>query len=209
MRKSLYGLIRDLHLYFGLFISPLVLVFAASVFVLVHPSGCRPARPAPAERVVSNLRIEEGLEKLSGRARIEAVRQVLEQAGVRGEIGFIRHLVREHRLAVPVSVPGRESEVDIDLSVRSATIFERETGVLESVVLLHKSPGPHLVDIRMNWLPMRIWRGMSDATVYLIFFISASGIYLWAVIRSERRPGIALLVAGAVSLAGLIYALIG
>jgi hypothetical protein len=32
-----YRLIRDLHLYGGLFISPFVVLFSTSVFFLVHP----------------------------------------------------------------------------------------------------------------------------------------------------------------------------
>ena len=36
MRGRFYRLIRDLHLYFGLLISPFVLLFAISVFFLVH-----------------------------------------------------------------------------------------------------------------------------------------------------------------------------
>ena len=34
--KQFYAVTRDLHLYFGLFISPLVLVFAISAVFLVH-----------------------------------------------------------------------------------------------------------------------------------------------------------------------------
>jgi hypothetical protein len=55
---------------------------------------------------------------------------------------------------------------------------------------------------------MRVWRWLADATVYLVIFITASGIYLWTVLRSERRTGIALLVAGAVSFFGVVYALV-
>ena len=36
MNKRFYLITRDLHLYFGLFVSPFVLVFAFSVFFLVH-----------------------------------------------------------------------------------------------------------------------------------------------------------------------------
>src|SRR5262245_26447874 len=36
MSRPVYRVIRDLHLYSGLFISPFILVFAVSVFFLVH-----------------------------------------------------------------------------------------------------------------------------------------------------------------------------
>jgi len=55
---------------------------------------------------------------------------------------------------------------------------------------------------------MRAWRWMADATVYLILFISVSGIYLWYVLRAERSVGFILLFAGALSFFGMAYALV-
>ena len=62
--------------------------------------------------------------------------------------------------------------------------------------------------IRGNWVYMRVWRWLADAAVYLVLFLSLSGIYLWAVLRAERRTGLALIAAGAFSVFGLVYALI-
>lgn len=209
MQRSFYVVTRDLHLYAGLFISPFVVVFALSVFALVHPPGSAPsaAEVHPA-RSVQNLEIVPGVENLSGRVRVDAVRSLLDRAGVHGEIGFIRHIPGEHRLIIPVSVPGRETTFDLDLATRTATITDRDTGVWDALILLHKAPGPHLVDIRMNWVFMRAWHWLADATVYLLLFISVSGIYLWTVLRSERRVGIAMLIAGAASFFGVAYALV-
>jgi len=209
MQRGFYRVTRDLHLYAGLFISPFVVLFAVSVFLLVHPPGSPPsASAARAAGPAQNPEIPPGLENLSGRARVDAVRPLLDRAGVHGEIGFIRYLPKEHRLSIPVSVPGRETTFEIDLRARSATISNQDTGVWDALVQLHKSPGPHLAEIRMNWIAMRIWRGLADATVYLLLFISASGIYLWTVLRLERRVGIAMLMAGAVSFFGMVYALV-
>jgi hypothetical protein len=149
------------------------------------------------------------VEALSGRARVDAVRFLLDQAHIRGEIGFVQYSPKEHRLSFPVSVPGRETAFSLDLATRTATIIERDTGIADALILLHKSPGPHLAEIRMNWFPMLAWRWLADATVYLVLFISISGIYLWAVLRSERRVGIAMLIAGAVCFFGMVYAIAG
>jgi len=54
---------------------------------------------------------------------------------------------------------------------------------------------------------MQAWRWLADTTAYLILFISVSGIYLWYVLRTERRVGFVLLFAGALSFLGLAYAL--
>jgi hypothetical protein len=207
MPRRLYLILRDLHLYCGLFISPFVVLFALSVFVLVHPRGV--TAPPSSSRLVRNLALPSNLESLSGRARVHAVRPVLEQAGIGGEIGFIRYIPKEHRLEIPVTVPGRETTLDLNLSARTATITERKTGLLDALVQLHKAPGPHLADIRMNWIPMAVWRWFADATVYLLVFLTASGIYLWAVLRAERRVGFVLLTAGALTFFGMAYGLAG
>jgi hypothetical protein len=117
-------------------------------------------------------------------------------------------MVKEGKLAIPVTIPGRETTVSISITNREATIVTRETGLANALVTLHKSPGQHGPDIRMNWLFMRVWRWMADTTVYLILFISVSGIYLWYVLRAERTVGVILLFAGALSFFGMAYALI-
>jgi hypothetical protein len=207
MRGRFYRLIRDLHLYVGLFISPFVLLFAISVFFLVHSWLPRRASETSTTQVVSALALPGDLPNLSGRPLIDALKPTLEKAGVRGEVGFVRHMVKEQKLIIPVTIPGRETTVSISIANREATIVTRETGLAHALVTLHKSPGQHGPDIRMNWFYMRAWRWMADSTVYLILFISVSGIYLWYVLRAERSVGLILLFAGALSFFGMAYAL--
>jgi hypothetical protein len=207
MKERFYRLIPDLHLYCGLFISPFVLVFAISVVFLVHSWLPRIASETSTTRVVSALPLPGDLARLSGRPLIEALKPALEKAEVRGEVGFVRHLVNEGKLFIPVTVPGRETTVSISLARREATIVTRETGWAAALVTLHKSPGPHGPHIRMNWLFMRAWRWLADATVYLTLFISVSGVYLWYVPRAERSVGFILLGAGALAFFGMAYAL--
>jgi hypothetical protein len=75
------------------------------------------------------------------------------------------------------------------------------------MVYLHKMPGQHLPNLRGNWVWLRLWKYFADGTVYLTMFVSISGIYLWVVLRAERRIGLTLIAAGALSLSGLVYAL--
>src|SRR5438477_12053828 len=92
MRGRFYRLIRDLHMYLGLFISPFVLVFAISVFFLVHSWLPRIASETSTTRVVSALPLPRDLQMLSGRPLIDALKPTLEKADVRGEVGFVRHM---------------------------------------------------------------------------------------------------------------------
>jgi hypothetical protein len=208
MNGRLHRFARDLHLYFGLFITPFVLLFAVSVFFLVH-AWLPKAVPNPAgARLVADLPLPANLDQLSGRERIDALRPALRHAHVEGEIGWIQHLAKENRLIIPVTVPGRVTTVRIDIAKREAAIEELGTGLADSLVMLHKSPGPHLAGIRMNWFPMRIWFWLADATVYLLLFITVSGIYLWHVLRADRRIGLTLVSLGALSFFTIIYALV-
>jgi len=207
MRGRFYRLIRDLHLYFGLFISPFVLVFAISVFFLVHSWRPRMASETSSTRVVSALPLPGDLQMLSGRPLIDALKPALEKAEVRGEVGFVRHMVKEDKFIIPVTIPGRETTVSISIASREATIVTRETGLADALVTLHKFPGQHGSNIRMNWFYIRAWGWMADATVYVILFVSLSGIYLWYVLRAERSVGYVLLLVGALSFFGMAYAL--
>lgn len=207
MRGRFYLLIRDLHLYLGLFSSPFVLVFAISVFFLVHTWLPKFGSDVSTTRVVSGLLLPANLQTLSGRPLIDALKPVLEKAEVPGEVGFVQHLVKEEKLIIPVTVPGRETIVTIHITSRGATIVTRETGLAGAMATLHRSPGEHAPSIRMNWFYMKAWRWLADTTAYLILFISVSGIYLWYVLRAERRVGFVLLFAGALSFFGLTYAL--
>lgn len=205
--RRFYLLARDLHLYVGLFLSPFVLVFAVSVFYLVHGLAQRPAPGQSASRTVNDLVLPPGLAGMQGRARVDALRPVLDQAGVSGEIDFVRHLPGEHRLIVPVRLPNRDAIVSLAYAQRTATISTRDHSLSDALVYLHRMPGPHNADVRGNSPLVRWWRVLADATACLTLFITVSGIYLWAALKAERRTGFVLILAGAITFWGLVYAI--
>jgi hypothetical protein len=207
MNKSFRQLLRDLHLYVGLFLSPFVLVFAGSVIFLVHswvPGGGAPARTWDE----TNLSLPAGFEQLKGREQVDAAHTLLDRIGIRGEIWNIRQFPKERRFEITVNVPGSETIVNLKVDTRSATIAQRNTGMADALIYLHKLPGPHLEAIRGNSFVIDIWRWMADATVHMLLFMSISGVYLWAVLRAERRVGLILLAAGTLSFGGIVYALV-
>jgi hypothetical protein len=202
----LYRWLRDLHLYFGLFISPFILLFAASVFYLNHGKLIAGA-DAPVE-TYRDLVVPDGFDRLKGREAVDRAAAILPQLRVSGEIGFLRYVAKDRHLIFPVSKAGSEATVDVDLDARTATVKRRPMNVMESLSYLHKMPGPHNVAIRGNWIGTEIWRLFADATIYLLLFISLSGVYLWWAIKAERRIGFSVLAAGAFTFAGLVYAVI-
>ncbi len=208
MQKIAYRWTRDLHLYFGLFVSPFVLLFAVSIFYLNHARP--PAHSAVvAAPVVHAIRVPLGIEEAKDRERLRLVSEILKQVGVIGEIQFIRSIPDERRIVIPVVRPGVETTVDVNLAQAKAEVTERSTGLWSAVSYLHRSPGPHNASIRGNWFWTRAWRWLADGTVYLVLFLSLSGIYLWTALRSERRVGLALIAAGTLSFGGIVYAIVG
>ena len=205
MAKRFYTVTRDLHLYLGLFISPFVLVFAVTVFFFVHAITPKFVAETTQTRAVNAISLPPDLSKLSGRALIDGLKPTLLSINVPGEIGYIRHVVSDDTLVIPVSVPGRATTVTIRIAQREATIVTRETGIADALMTLHRSPGEHSPALSMNWFPMRVWRWFSDATAYLTLFITVSGVYLWYVLRAERRIGYVLLGTGTFVFFGLAY----
>jgi hypothetical protein len=201
-----YRWTRDLHLYFGLFISPFVLLFSVSVLFLNH-AKVRTDDPTWIE-TFRPVEVPEGIDVAQGPAAVALAKRVMTQAHIDGEIGFTRFVRTSRHFVFPVSRPGMEATVDLDVDGRSILVSRRKTGLLEASAYLHKMPGPHNANIRGNWIWTRIWRPFTDATIYLTLFISVSGVYMWYVLRAERRVGIVLLTAGAASLVGIIYAVI-
>ena len=202
----LYRWVRDLHLYSGLFISPFILLFALSVLYLNH--GKLILDQAPPLEAYPNLQLPDGLDRFKGVEAVERVKTILPQVGVKGEIGYVRYNAKDGRLIFPVSKADAEATVDVDLSSRSATVTRRQMSLWESLAYLHRMPGPHNVAIRGNWIGTRVWRALADTSIYLLLFISISGIYLWWAIKAERKAGFRLLATGAATFFGLIYALI-
>jgi hypothetical protein len=201
-----YRWLRDLHLYFGLFISPFVLLFATSVFYLNH-GKLRQSTP-PDRETFRELRIPDGFDRVNGREAVERAKEIVAQVGVSGEVGLPRYASKDRHLIFPVSKAGLESTVRVDLDARTATVTRRRMSLWESLAYLHKMPGPHNLAIRGNWIGTNVWRWFADATIYLLLFISASGLYLWWAVKAERRIGLTLLTAGAVTLLGLVYAIV-
>ena len=202
----LYRWTRDLHLYFGLFISPYVLLFAASVLFLNHAKV--PTDQFTSVETVQDVSIPQNVESARGPDAVAHAKTIMQQLKLTGEVGFTRYVKQTNHFMFPLSRPGLETTVDVDLQAQSATISRRVTSFWEALSYLHKMPGPHNVNIRGNWFMTRVWRWFADATVYLLLFITVSGLYLWYAIKAERRIGFALLTAGAMSFFGLIYAAI-
>ena len=98
-----------------------------------------------------------------------------------------------------ITRPRQRIIINVDLESQKAEIERRHTGIWSTLFYLHRTPGPHNIKFRANWFYAKVWALLAYATVYLFVFISASGIYIWHVIKAERKIGLILLGAGILS----------
>jgi hypothetical protein len=201
--KRVYRWTRDLHLYVGLFISPVLLLYAVTVVLLNHaylPWGGEDGAEPSTRTVTVTVPDEEN--------SLDLARSIREQIGESAEIGYVNLNQEKQRLSFPLEKPGERGMVHVDLATGVAEIETRQTGVWDAMIYLHEMPGPHNVAIRGNWLFTRLWGWVADATVYFILFVTATGVYLWTVLKAERKAGLIALGGGALSFFLLLFALI-
>ena len=53
-----------------------------------------------------------------------------------------------------------------------------------------------------------MWGWVADSVVYITLFLTVTGIYLWLVLKSERKAGMLALGSGAFGFAAILYALL-
>jgi hypothetical protein len=204
--SRIYAWTRDVHLYFGLFTSPWILAFALSVIFLNHTWD--PGEPSgDVLQSTAVVDVPPGFDEKEGMERVQLAKQILDQLGVSGEIGYISHRKQDQHYVIPVSKPGWQATVELNAEDGSVAVEEQYTGTADALNYLHKSPGPHNVNIRGNWLLTRVWKSSVDTFVYLLLLISASGIYLWLALRAERKAGLVALASGAVCFLTILFAL--
>lgn len=192
--KGFYQWTRSAHLYLGIFICPFLLVYAISTILLNH--SVRPT-PQQSDPEVVPLNLTEGQ---TGEALVE---NVLTQLKLSGEIAG-RGMVRNGKTVIRVQRPGRVKVVTVDLAKSEASLVERNTGLLGALNFLHFNPGLHRTP---QWFIIKLWGWIADAVVYFTLFLTLSGIYLWALIKSERKAGWLAFGAGLATFTFLVAAL--
>jgi hypothetical protein len=197
--KKIYSLIRGLHLYFGLFISPFILVF--SISVLVFNNGGFLNKFLPVEKLSE---VRTGLDNIPyDTTDLGTAKAIIGKLGIEGEIDFIAK--NSGTISFPVNKPGLKTRVELDTNTKIVTITRQKEGLLRGLSYLHIMPGQHNAKIRGNSVFIKIWRKMADAVVYLLIFLTTSGIFLWYFTGSERESGVFALIFGGIIFTSLLY----
>ena len=205
--KKFYQIIKDLHFYIGLFISPFILVFAISALVLNHDfvdwqDNWQDWYFSVNEKVDETYRIDI---PTPDKSNIDFARDIQKQVNISGEIaGVFRDSIQ---IYIPVTKPGHRVSIRADLVTGLAYIHSEKTNLWKKMIWLHKMPGPHNANIRGNWIYTKIWKSLVDFSVVFLLFSSITGITLWYYFKSERIIGLIALLIGFLSIASLVMGL--
>jgi hypothetical protein len=196
--KKYYLPVRALHLYIGLLISPIVLIFALSVLTFNHPQFINeifPSKEQPAFEVKLDSIPVRSTDMLTARA-------ILKKLEITGEVDYINK--NDSSMFFPVRTPGKLYRISVNTHSRTASITRTDLGALRGTTYMHYMPGPHNAAIRGNSGFMKAWRYLVDTTVYSLLFLTISGVFLWYFLQSERKSGIYAAAIGVLFLIGLL-----
>src|SRR4051812_3979228 len=135
--KKYYPPIRALHLYFGLFISPFVLIFSISVIIFNHPGLINRVNP-----VKSLPDIRTKLDKIPyDTTDLQTAKAIIKKLNINGEIDFISK--KDSSISFPVNKPGLKTYIKVNTTNDSVLITRKYEGALRATTYLHSMPGPH------------------------------------------------------------------
>ena len=196
--KKYYPLLRGLHLYFGLFITPFVLIFSISVLVFNHPGLIdimSPIEPSTETRMKLDKIPYDTTDLLTARA-------IIEKLEIEGEIDFINQ--NDDRISFPVKKPGLKTQIIVNKHTDSVFITQQNEGAYRALTFLHSMPGAHNVKIRGNSGYIQVWRVLADVVVYVLIFLTISGVFLWYFLKVERNFGYFSIALGLIIFTSLL-----
>jgi hypothetical protein len=197
--KDYFALIRELHVYFGLFITPFILIFSISVLAFNHTGLLNRINPVkPVHEIKARLdRIPFDTTTLG------TAKGIIRDLALKGEIDFI--IKNDSQIYFPLNKPGLKTRIAVNTINDSVVIIQQREGSVRAMNYLHIMPGQHNAAVRGNSMFMKIWRIIADAVVFLLLFLVVSGIYLWYIPETERIAGFFFLIMGLLFFSGLLF----
>ncbi len=120
---------------------------------------------------------------------------IIQQLNINGEIDWISKT--DSTFSFPVNKPGLVKRISVNTKTGSVLITQQDEGLLNGMTYLHTMPGQHNAKLRGNSLFMRAWRIATDIVVYVVLFVSVTGIFMWYFLRPEKKLGLLSLGVGA------------
>lgn len=193
------------HYYVGLYLLVFLWFFSISGLILNHSSwSVAQFWKARRETVVEHV-----IRAPSTSSDVGMASDLMQQLGIKGEIGEIKRSPEGSSVDIQVVKPGHVYRIAARLdSARAAvtTIELNGWGVLDA---LHKFTGVRMDDPGQtrDWILTRIWSLAMDALALGLIALVLSGVYLWLRLKGKRAIGIASLALGIASCAWFLLGL--
>jgi len=175
---------RKIHIYCGLALLPLTLLFSASGLMLNNP-GWNITKFWPQRQETTSERI---IEPPRATGDLERARELLRQLGLSGEIERTTSYPEGDHFDFQVVRPGRIIEVKCDLAEKKAAVKQIQTNQWGVLSMLHTFTGVRQndPDKTRNWIMTTIWSATIDALALGLIVMVLSSLYL-SILDEERR----------------------
>lgn len=205
--KKYYKLIKDIHLYTGLFISPFIILFSISAIILNHDFV-----NWQEDWQKWSFSVDKKVDKTvkfnipnASQLKLEKAKNILKEIDIEGEIANI--FGDSITMYIPVTKPNYRISIKADLGSGIAYIHSERVSLWKKLIWLHKMPGPHNENIRGNWVYTKFWASVVDLSVICLFFTTITGFILWFYYKNERVIGMISLIIGILSIVSLVIGL--
>lgn len=191
--------LRRVHLYLALFVTPWIVMYTASTFVMNHRGLFHGPPPSPPPVYVIERELVYPGEMAEGATAQEVALQLLATLEMDGAHAVARSSTAEKVVVVrqyPVA-PRRITYTAADRRVVIEKMEFQGAGFLER---MHRRRG-----FQHNYVLEDLWAGSVDLTIVALMLLALSGIWMWWTIRAARPLG-ALALAAGFALFGLFLA---
>ena len=185
LKKSLLLWTRTLHIYGSMFALLAICFFAATGFLLNHPTWFDLERSQIGER---DAVVPEAL--ATGEDRLALVEYLREHEGARGVVKSYSRT--DERTVINFTGPGRTTEFTVSQPTGDTAVRTETRNALATLGDLHKGK-----------YTGTIWPLVIDATAWFLILVSATGLVLWLSLAKRRTLGW-VAVGASVAIAALV-----
>jgi hypothetical protein len=194
-------LLRRIHLYLALFLSPWILMYTVSTFVMNHRESFRGPGPAPPPKF--ELERETTYQGImpDGATPQQIALQLMASLDMEGAYAIARSASPD-KIVINRQHPVSPRRITYSVTDRKVTIEKMVFSGTSFLERMHRRRG-----FQHNFFLEDLWAASVDLTILGLFLLALSGLWMWWELKVTRGPGALALGAG-VALFGLFLAVL-
>ena len=179
--------LRRIHMYLALFLTPWVLMYTASTFVMNHRDWFRGRPPAPPKWETVSQRLYDGQFPEGATPAIQAS-QILMSVDLDGAH---QASMREGKLVIQRQIPLQPMRLTFSPDSKQLLIERQAPDTSAFLERMHRRRGFQHPDALED-----VWAFSVDFFIAAVIFWSLSGLWMWWELKVTRRLGALALLAG-------------